>query len=142
MAVKSYIPIRGIKNHWVIFLEKKLLKRHYPFLKFAVRNGSLFCYGYFQPSEFSITYHYRIEWKPGTAPKVFPVDPHIEYDDDIHVYRDGNLCLYYPNDFIYDYKHSHIHETIMPWAHEWFVFYELYLIKGRWLHPYVAHRKI
>lgn len=142
MAVKNYIPYRGIKNHLAILLEKRLLKKHFPFLKFQILNGQLFCYGYFQPSEFSITYYYRVEWKPGVAPKVFPMNPHIEYDDEIHIYKEGNLCLYYPKDFVYNVNSSHIHETIIPWAHEWFVFYELYLIKGRWLHPYVEHRKI
>lgn len=142
MAISRYIPFHGIKKHLAIFLERKLLKKYFPFLRFQIRDGRLFCYGYFQPSEFSITYHYRIEWEPGTSPKVFPITPHIDYDDDIHIYRDGHLCLYYPKDFIYDCQSSHIHETIMPWTHEWFVFYELYLIKGRWLHPYVEHRKI
>ncbi|RXR34647.1 hypothetical protein EQG68_01710 [Flavobacterium piscinae] len=142
MAIKRYIPMRGIKKHLAIFLEISLLKKHFPFLKFQIKNGKLVCYGYCKPSEYSRTYHYRIEWKPGISPKVFPVDPHIEYDDDIHIYREGNLCLYYPKDFIYDAKSSHIYETIMPWTHEWFVFYELYQIKGKWLHPYVEHRKI
>lgn len=142
MAISRYIPFHGIKKDLAIFLERKLLKKHFPFLRFQIRDGKLFCYGYFQPSEFSITYHYRIEWEPGAPPKVFPINPHIDYDDDIHIYREGNLCLYYPKDFIYDCQSSHIHETIIPWTHEWFVFYELYLIKGRWLHPYVEHRKI
>ena len=33
MAVKSYIPIRGIKIYWSIFLERKLLKMYFPFVK-------------------------------------------------------------------------------------------------------------
>ena len=142
MAVKIYIPIRGIRKHLSIFLERKLLIKHFPFLKIEVINSRLICHGYFQPTEFSPIFHYKVEWEPGISPKVFPVNPKIEYDDDIHIYNDGSLCLYYPKDFIYDTRSSHIHETIIPWTHEWFLFYELYLIKGRWIHPYVEHKRI
>lgn len=142
MAVKRYIPIRGIKAHLAIFLERRLLKKYFPFLKFQVKVGKLICYGHFQPTEYSRVFQYRLEWIPGNPPKVFPINPYIEYDDDIHMYNDGSLCLYYPKDFSYDSRSSHIHETIIPWTHEWFVFYELYLIKGKWLHPYVEHKRI
>lgn len=141
MAIKTYIPLRGIKKHLAIILEKKLLKKHFPFLKFQVEKGKLICLGYVQPSDYSPIFHYRVEWDPGSSPKVFPINPSIDYDDDIHMYAEGCLCLYYPKDFIYDSK-SHIYDTIIPWTHEWFLFYELYMIKGRWLHPYVEHKKI
>ncbi|PKQ44210.1 hypothetical protein [Confluentibacter flavum] len=141
MAVKRYIPIRGMKTHLAILLEIRLLKKHFPFLKFQIKNGKLLCHGYFQPSEFSPVFHYIVEWCPNASPKVFPLSPKIAYNDDIHMYSDGSLCLYYPKDFLYTCK-SHIHETIIPWTHEWFVFYELYQIIGRWLHPYVEHKKI
>jgi hypothetical protein len=141
MAVKRYIPYKGIKNNLAIVVERRLLKANFPFLRFAVKEGKLVCYGFCQPTDSSPVYHYRIEWIPGQSPRAFPVNPKIAYDDDIHMYTEGNLCLYYPKDFIYDVK-GHIHETIVPWVHEWFLFYELYLIKGKWLHPYVDHRKI
>lgn len=142
MVVRRYIPLRGIRKHLLILLEKQLLNRHFPFLRFKIEFGKLLCYGFFQPTPYSPVYHYRLEWEPGTAPKVFPVNPQIAYDDDIHMYAEGCLCLYYPKEFVYDVDKSHLHETIIPWTHEWFVFYELYLIKGRWLHPYVDHKRI
>jgi hypothetical protein len=141
MVPRNYIPIPGIKKHLAILIEKRLLKKYYPFLKFQIKNDKLFCSGFFQPTEYSPIYHYRVEWEPGFPPKVFPTIPQIEYNEDIHLYADGSLCLYYPKDFVYTLK-SHLHDTILPWAHEWFVFYELYQIKGRWLHPYVEHNKI
>lgn len=141
MVVKQYIPIRGVKKHLAILLEKRLLKKYFPFLKFHIKDRKLLCYGYFQPSEYSPIFHYRVEWEPEFSPKVFPINPQIDYDDDIHMYSDGSLCLYYPKDFIYNSK-SHIYETIIPWVHEWYIFYELYQIKGIWLHPYVEHKKI
>ena len=141
MAAKRYIPLKGVKIYLAIMIEMKLLKRSFSFLRFQVIDQKLICYGNCQPTHYSPVFKYRIEWTPGQNPKVFPVNPTIKYDDDIHMYNDGSLCLYYPKDFIYDFK-SHIHETIVPWVHEWFLFYELYLIKGKWLHPYVEHKKI
>ena len=142
MAVKRYIPLRGIRKHIAILKEIKLLKKNFSFLKFEVKIGKLICYGHFQPSNYSPTFRYKIEWMPGFHPKVFPLSPKITYNDNIHLYKDGSLCLYYPKDFSYDCISSHLHETIIPWTHEWFLFYELYLIKGYWLHPYVDHKKI
>jgi len=142
MEAKQFIPIKGIRKHLAIISEKRLLKKHFPFLKTQLKHGKLLCNGYFQPSEYSPKYHYRIEWEPGFSPKVFPTSPKIDYDDDIHMYMDGSLCLYYPKDFVFNSKTSHIFDTILPWTHEWFVFYELYQIKGKWLHPYVEHKKI
>lgn len=141
MALRSYIPIRGIKKHLAILVEIRLLKKYYPFLEFQTKDNKLFCNGFFQPTEYSPTYYYRVEWEPGFPPRVFPTIPQIEYNEDIHLYADGSLCLYYPKDFVYSIK-SHLHDTILPWVHEWFVFYELYQIKGRWIHPYVEHNKI
>lgn len=142
MEAKHFIPIKGIRKHLAIISEKRLLKKHFPFLRFQLEIGKLICYSYCQPSEYSPVFYYRLEWVPGKIPKVFPTNPNIEYHDDIHMYNDGSLCLYYPKDFVYDCTTSHIHETIIPWTHEWFLFYELYLIKGRWLHPFVDHKKI
>lgn len=141
MAAKNYIPIPGIKAHLAILHEIRLLKKYFPFLRCKIYYKTLLCYGYFKPTDFSPIFNYRIEWQPGFAPKVFPTNPQIEYNDDIHLYSDGSLCLYYPKDFIYSLN-SHLHDTIIPWTHEWFIFYELYQITGKWLHPYVEHKKI
>lgn len=54
------------------------------------------------------------------------------------MYGDGRLCLY-------DYREQpwrdgdNIHEKIIPWTAEWLVFYELYLIRGKWLGPEAVH---
>ena len=140
MVVKIYIPIRGIKKHLALMQEKHLIKKNFSFLNCQIKDGKLLCFGKCQPTEMSIVYHYRIEWEPGKNPKVFTFNPEIKYDDNIHMYSDGSLCLYYPNDFSFNIK-SHLHETIVPWIHEWYLFYELYLIKGVWLHPFVEHKK-
>ena len=54
------------------------------------------------------------------------------------MYRDGTLCLY---DFRVQPWSSwdNIHEKIIPWTAEWLVFYELYLMCGKWLGPEAPH---
>jgi hypothetical protein len=55
--------------------------------------------------------------------------------------KDKALCLYHPesDDFLWEPKKHHIHNTIVPWTLEWFIFYELYSITGKWEHPFHPH---
>lgn len=141
MAVRSFMPRRGLSEVQSLILEKKLLERHYSFVSVKVVDQTLICRGAYKPTEYSENYEYKIKFKIGERPKVHVITPTIEYNDDIHVYKDLSLCLFYPNDFSFTYK-SHLYNTIIPWTHEWFVFYELYLITGKWQHPHVKHNKI
>ena len=49
-------------------------------------------------------------------------------------------CLYHKTDLAWDTSYN-LYDTIIPWTHEWIVFYELYLITGEWLHPFVPHKR-
>lgn len=121
--------------------EVHLIKRHYNFIECKIIKSTLYCYGSYQPTPESIVYHYRIKYTATGRPNVTLVTPQIEYNDDIHMYpRDKSLCLYHKSDLVWDEK-CHLFDTIIPWTHEWFVFYELYLLTGRWHHPYVPHKK-
>lgn len=123
----------------IVGRQKSLLKTHLPFLQCKVHKGVLYCYGEFKPTSISTTYKYRIVYKPLRSPRVTLVDPKIDYHDDVHMYpSDNSLCLYHKTDLVWNDK-CNIHETIVPWTHEWFVFYELYKITGRWEHPEVKH---
>ncbi|MEY9893897.1 hypothetical protein ABIA35_007434 [Catenulispora sp. MAP12-49] len=46
-----------------------------------------------------------------------------------HVYRDGNLCLYLPGQW---HEEMLLADTILPWASEWLLHYELWLVTGHW----------
>lgn len=121
--------------------EKQLLQKNFHFIEISTANDGLTCIGKVSPSAFSITYTYKVKYKIDKPPKVFPVDPRIEYHDDIHIYpQDNSLCLHYPKDFSWTTS-SHLYNTIIPWTHEWYLFYELYQIYGKWLHPSVLHTK-
>jgi hypothetical protein len=124
----------------IIGAEKSLLNRHYKFINFKIKNGVLYCYGSFQPTTESDTYSYRIKYKPFSSPVTTVTSHDIKYNDDIHMFPDNNsLCLYHKSDMVWDSTIHHLYDTIVPWTHEWFVFYELYKLCGKWLHPEVKH---
>src|SRR6476469_3557994 len=56
----------------------------------------------------------------------------------IHMYDNGVLCLYKTAETPLKLS-DNIHEKIIPWTAEWFVFYELYLMCGKWLEPEAPH---
>ncbi|WP_179413717.1 hypothetical protein HDF19_13315 [Mucilaginibacter sp. E4BP6] len=143
MAAKNYfMPKKGINPIKVLYQERHLLEKAYDFLTITIQENTLFVKGYCQPSEYSQIYEYELRFSPGMKPKVFTKKPKIEYHDDIHMYSsDNSLCLYYPKDFSFTDR-LHLFNTIIPWTHEWYLYYELYLLKGKWLHPYVDHKKI
>jgi hypothetical protein len=125
-----------------LLLEKHLLEAAYGFLTVKIVGCTLYATGWCRPSEYSIRYEYKLTFKIDSRPKVITLQPQITYNDDIHLYSsDNSLCLYYPRDFSFT-SDSHLFNTIIPWTHEWYLYYELFLLKGKWLHPYVDHKKI
>jgi len=124
----------------IIGKEKSLIMKHYSHIKCDIKNGVLYCYGTCQPTEQSEIYSYRIKYKPFSSPVTTITSHKIEYNDDIHMFpKNNSLCLYHKSDMIWDSTYHHIYDTIIPWTHEWFLFYELYLLTGKWLHPFVPH---
>lgn len=139
-ARKSKLSLRLI-----LIREKKLLESNYDFLKCTINKNMLVCKGIVRPTKHSIEYSIKIEYDGINSPKVYVVEPEIEFNDNIHMYPDKkNLCLYHPetDNFHWTPKKHHIFDTIIPWALEWLVYYELYLISGKWEHPFKPHRQI
>lgn len=96
------------------------------------------CTGSIQPDLTSPKYLIRIRYKPGSAPSVMVLEPEIELCTDIHIYKNGALCLYYPCDQPWRDTNL-IADTIIPWTAEWLVYYELYLITKKWEGPEIKH---
>lgn len=127
----------------ILIREKKLVESHYDFLSCSLNKNGLICKGSYKPTKHSKTYSFIITYNGKDSPDIHVVQPQIEYHDDIHMYPKGkSLCLYHPktDNFDWDCKKHKIYDTIIPWTLEWFVYYELYLITGKWEHPYVPHR--
>lgn len=135
---KKFIP----KPIITITAEKLLIEKHFDFIRCKVQNETLYCFGKYQPTSESLMYSYKIEYNAKKTPSVTITNPNIPYNDDIHMYyEDNSLCLYHKSDLSWNISH-HLYDTIIPWTHEWFVFYELYQFTGEWLHPYVPHKKL
>lgn len=135
----KYIPKKGNLSRQKLLIEKVLIERSYDFCKVKLSPRSLECRGFCTPAGASQTYQYLITYTPGKAPKVIVTEPKIAYDENTHMYKDdSSLCLYYPKDESWTQR-SRLFNTIIPWTHEWFLYYELYQITGIWHHPHIKH---
>ncbi len=150
MAGSKYIKKRTNRtkdvliNKLILNRERKLIISNYDFIECKISKNKLICLGKTKPTEFSIEYEFKIEYGGVNSPKVLTVNPVIEYSDDIHMFpKDNSLCLYHPktDNFKWDFKRHQLYDTIIPWTLEWFVYYELYLISGKWEHHFVPHKR-
>lgn len=135
--------IGGIKTSaWrKLTVEKGMIESHFPCFRcnsVTPDTTKLECFGSIKPSEYSITYKLRLEYKVWDIPRIYVVEPEIIPTAKIHIYQEGNLCLYYPKET--PWRNSlHISNTILPWAAEWLVYYELFKIQGVWLGKSALH---
>ncbi len=139
------IPGQNLSTRLILIREKKFIQHHYDFLSCSIKKNYLVCKGNFKPTEYSTDYKFKITYNGISSPDIHVIEPQIEYSDDIHMYPKGkSLCLYHPqkDQLEWDARKHNLYETIIPWTLEWFVYYELYLINGRWEHPYVPHKRI
>lgn len=137
----KYLKVKNINPIAVIGKERSLIANNYDYIECIIQGSVLFCYGEYQPTTESEIYKYRIKYNPKSRPVVHIKSHEISYNDDIHMYpKDNSLCLYHKTDLAWDTSYN-LYDTIIPWTHEWIVFYELYLITGEWLHPFVPHKR-
>jgi hypothetical protein len=122
-----------------LFLQKKSIQKNYECFRCEVNNGVLTCIGIIIPECGCQQYKIKVQQRKGCSPKAWILDPIIEYDSKIHMFKDdGSLCLY-------DHRASAwklsdlISMSIIPWMAEWVVLYELYQIYGEWLAPEAPH---
>ncbi len=96
-------------------------------------------YGTLRPDGRSPEYRVKLEYRLGTAPKVWVLNPEIDKAAP-HRYDDLSLCLYYPRHGEWN-PGMFLAETIVPWAAQWLFFYEAWLVDpdGRWLGPEAPH---
>ena len=122
-------------------LQKALVEKHFPGFECRLARRCLECEGSITPSEECGTYWVSISYQRGGIPRVKIKDPQIIPSSAIHVYANGTLCLYEPRDTPWKAS-DNLHEKIIPWTAEWLVFYELFLIYGKWLGPEAPHSTV
>jgi hypothetical protein len=141
MAKRSkYIPKKKPNLLAIFIQQKRLIEKYYTCFKCSVDRFGLSCTGNIQPNKDSACYKIKISYSGKGAPKVFIKAPEILTDHRIHRYSDQSLCLYYPPDDPWQ-SQKNIHQTIIPWTAEWLVYYELFLVTGKWYGPEQPHVK-
>lgn len=83
---------------------------------------------------YSPFYKYRMD-------RIYITNQKIEYNDDIHLYKDLSLCLYHLETDMPFNGIIPLHKMI-PWITEWCHFYEEWKKYGVWLAPEIKHRII
>lgn len=91
------------------------------------------------PTPLSRVYKIRVDYEYGETPKVYVTDPYPldKYPGKTflpHVYSTTKqqICLYYPGIGEWN-RDMLLARTIVPWASEWLLYYELWLSTGIWL---------
>jgi hypothetical protein len=121
--------------HRAINLGRQLaaIKAVLPEAKGTVRSGELVCTVFLQPTPASRRYTVRITYRHRHRPRVMVIDPPLALHPRAtvlpHVYADGDLCLHLPGEWREDMLLS---RTILPWASEWLLHYEVWRVVGRW----------
>jgi hypothetical protein len=111
------------------------LLRRYPGSRVVRRGERLVWSGTLTPAEYSAAYELLIDHQIGKPPVVYVARPRLRLVDGEglpHVYPLNTLCLFLGN------REWHqsipIADTLVPWASEWLLFYELWLATGgQWL---------
>lgn len=124
-------------SYAIAFLQKKNIETKYNFIKCRIINDSLICKGIIK-SDFSQTYTFKLEYRSGEFPQVYILSPTIDKSPDVHVFKEGSLCLFYPPDIKWKNTTS-IADYTIPWVVEWIYLYELWKLTGKWEAPEEKH---
>jgi hypothetical protein len=96
-------------------------------------HGVLVCTVPLQPTPASRTYIVRLTHRHGAPPQVDVIEPkldlHLDADALPHIYRGDRLCLYYSGEWD---DSRLLSSTVLPWASEWLLHYELWLTTATW----------
>lgn len=137
---QSSKKVKYQNNFYFLSHEKKELEGHYDFLNCQIKEQKgkkvLIVTGHY--CQTGVDYTYQIIYDGYRAPDAKILSPQL-ISDPPHTYSDGSLCLYYPKEQPWSNRTCSLYNCIVPWIHEWIVFYEIYLITGEWEHPEVSH---
>jgi hypothetical protein len=111
------------------------LLRRYPNSRVVRGRERLVWLGESTPADYTATYELLIDHQIGKPPLVYVARPRLQLVDGQalpHVYPLNTLCLFLGN---HEWHESiPVADTLVPWASEWLLFYELWLAtNGEWL---------
>lgn len=108
------------------------LHRLFPTSRISLRRARLVWSGWLQPTDLSRRYLVQITLGHDGLPHVRVVKPTLASrpgEQLPHTFREGTLCLYSAGDW---HPSMPVAETLVPWASEWLLNYEIWLATGEW----------
>lgn len=108
------------------------LRSMFPDADLALKPGRLSWTGRLQPSDLSRVYTVQITYTSGRYPAVQVLAPKLQSSGKgflPHTYDNGTLCLHDAGQWNATML---IVDTIVPWAAEWLLHYEIWLATGEW----------
>jgi hypothetical protein len=108
------------------------LRSMFPGTRPTLKSGRLSWTGRLQPCELSRVYTIRITYTPELYPAVRALAPELKTAENgflPHTYDNGTLCLHDAGQWNATML---IVDTIVPWAAEWLLHYEIWLATGKW----------
>jgi hypothetical protein len=121
---------RTYNRYALLSAQQKAIESRYPFLHCRIINNVLCCTGWIALEDCS-AYKVKIEYVAGHEPKTTILYPIITPSREIHMYDDHSICLHYSPDMVWNEK-VQVYKYTLPWISEWILFYEIYLITGKW----------
>jgi|SRR5579871_3306139 len=113
------------------------MRAKFPGLRFKRLDGVPAWRGELRPFTSAPPYNVQIAWRDWASPRVKVTRPALQTRAP-HVYRDGSLCLFFPDDRSWQ-PGMLISDTIVPWTAEWLMFYEYWMDTGKWWGPEAPH---
>ncbi len=118
------------------------MKLYYPSFACHTKDNKLVCRGVVQPTPLHESYRVRIVYRVGHAPQTWIEEPKLRRrspdESTPHTYSDDRPCLYLPRTGEWS-SEKPLALTIVPWLSLWLLFYESWLVTGKWqgegLHP-------
>jgi hypothetical protein len=121
------------------------LRTYFPDSQATVRRSCLTWRGRITPSPLSRTYLLRVDYKLNERPDVEVVEPALESRDGTkppHLFPGDKLCLCLNGEWNGTML---LATTLLPWAAEWLLHYEIWLATGEWcgggVHPDVSPQR-
>jgi len=111
----------------------KDMRQKYPDFMPRRSDAGMVWMGPIRPAPLSQSYVMEIVYRRHDYPQVWVRQPSLRVRPEdykvVHIFREGCLCLHAENEWT---PAMPISTTIVPWAAEWLLYYELWLATGRW----------
>lgn len=122
-----------------LLIQNLAVQSRFPGFRFRTEGQVGVWRGVFSPRPSSPAYTVEIRYRPGGIPRARVLRPAL-HPDAPHIYREGELCLYWPTE---DPWHGEklLATFIFPLVWSWLGLYELWLETGKWHAAESPHRR-